>query len=67
MARPSRPRCVQAACFYAEQNGFFPGAGGNVGGCIPANDPNGTVLTVNYPPRPPPDNLVGTDGYVKSG
>src|SRR5438874_11525880 len=39
----------QAACFYARQNGFFPGATTD-DGCIPANDPNGTVLTVNYPP-----------------
>src|SRR5437016_19660 len=39
----------QAACFYARENGFFPSATTN-DGCIPANDPNGTVLTVNYPP-----------------
>ena len=58
---------IQAACFYAEQNGFFPGAGGNLAGCIPANDPNGTVLTVNYPPTAAAGNLVGTDGYVQVG
>lgn len=52
-AEPTKMR--QAACFYAEQNGFFPGAAGSVDGCIPANDPNGTILTVNYPPS----NAVG--------
>ena len=40
-----------AACFYARQNGFFPGASDNAG-CVPANDPQGTTLTVNYPPGP---------------
>jgi len=64
-AEPAKMR--QAACFYAEQNGFFPGAGGNLAGCIPANDPNGTVLTVDYPPTAAAGNLVGTDGYVQVG
>jgi Predicted membrane protein (DUF2134). len=47
-AEPTKMR--QAACFYAEQNGFFPGAGDDVDLCIPANDPDGTVLTVTFPP-----------------
>jgi hypothetical protein len=64
-AEPTKMR--QAACFYAEQNGFFPGAGGDVDGCVPANDPNGTVLTVNYPPSAGGGSFVGTDGYVEVG
>jgi hypothetical protein len=64
-AEPTRMR--QAACFYAEQNGFFPAAAGNVDGCIPANDPNATTLTVNYPPSAGGGSFVGTDGYVEVG
>jgi len=64
-AEPTKMR--QAACFYAEQNGFFPGAAGDVNGCIPANDPNGTVLTVNFPPSAGGGSFVGTDGYVEVG
>ena len=64
-AEPTKMR--QAACFYAEQNGFFPGAAGDVNGCIPANDPNGTALTVNFPPSAGGGSFVGTDGYVEVG
>ena len=64
-AEPVKMR--QAACFYAQQNGFFPAAGGDVTACIPANDPNGTVLTVNYPPSAGGGSFVGTDGYVEVG
>ena len=46
------------ACFYARQNGFFPDATTNdfnaSTGCVPANDPRGTRLTVNWPPVGPP-------------
>jgi putative Flp pilus-assembly TadE/G-like protein len=64
-AEPTKMR--EAACFYAEQNGFFPSAGGNIDGCVPANDPSGTVLTVNYPPSAGGGSFVGTDGYVEVG
>jgi len=47
---PEPTKMRQAACFYAELNGFFSGASGNIDACIPSNDVNGTVLTVNYPP-----------------
>lgn len=40
---------VEAACYYARQNGFFPSATQD-DGCIPANDPGKATLTVNYPP-----------------
>jgi len=43
------PAMVEAACFYARQSGFFSGATTN-DGCLPANDPNQAILTVNYPP-----------------
>jgi hypothetical protein len=64
-AEPVKMR--RAACFYAEQNGFFPGAGGDDTQCVPANDPNGTILTVNYPPSTAGGSFSGTDGYVEVG
>lgn len=36
-----------AACFYARQNGFFPDPNTT---CTTALDPQGTTLTVHYPP-----------------
>ncbi len=54
-----------AACFYARQNGFFPAATDDAG-CVPANDPNGTTLIVNYPPGPQaPPRFAGGSGYVE--
>jgi hypothetical protein len=53
-----------AACFYARQNGFFPGATAN-DGCIPTNDPNGTSLTVNYPPSRSAGRFAGSPGAVE--
>jgi hypothetical protein len=50
------------ACFYARQNGFFPSAASD-DGCIPANDPAGTTLTVNYPPVGGPFSAF--DGHVQ--
>jgi hypothetical protein len=43
---------VAAACFYAQQNGFFSNAPGypTNSGCVPANDPFATTMTVNWPP-----------------
>jgi len=54
----------QAACFYARQNGFFPGAADD-SGCVPANDPDGTTLTVNYPPSTDAGIYSGTPGFVE--
>jgi hypothetical protein len=62
---PEPTKMRQAACFYAQQNGFFPGAAGNVDGCSPANDPNGAILTVNYPPSANAGRFSGTPGYVE--
>ena len=57
------------ACFYARENGFFPNATqDNLGpsGCVKANDPNGTVLTVNYPPATSmAGQFQGHLGYVE--
>ena len=52
----------QEACFYARQNGFFPNAVDN-SGCIPANDPAGTTLSVYYPPINGP--FAAFDGHVQ--
>jgi hypothetical protein len=62
-AEPAKMR--EAACFYAEQNGFFAGAGANVDACTPANDANGTVLTVNYPPSAGAGEFAGDPGKVE--
>src|SRR4051812_20457879 len=62
---PEPARMRKAACFYAEKNGFFSGAGGDVNGSPPANDPDGTLLSVNYPPSSSAGSFVGTDGYVE--
>ena len=53
-----------AACFYARRNGFFPSATSD-GGCIPANDPHGTTLTVNYPPSVGAGTYAGRSGFVE--
>src|SRR3954453_23803635 len=62
---PEPAKMRRAACFYAEQNGLFPGAGGDDTACVPANDPYGTVLTVNYPPSVTGGSFSGTDGHVE--
>lgn len=62
-AEPAKMR--EAACLYAEQNGYFSGAAGNVDACTPANDPNGTVLTVNYPPSTGAGEFAGDPGKVE--
>jgi hypothetical protein len=54
----------RAACFYARQNGFFPAATSD-DGCVPANDPNGTTLTVNYPPSRNAGRFAGSLGAVE--
>jgi hypothetical protein len=60
-------KMVEAACFYARQNGYFPNATANSGsgGCLPANDPDGTTLTVNYPPSRSAGGYAGRYGYVE--
>jgi hypothetical protein len=58
---------VEAACFYARENGFFQDASANdlgANGCVAANDPNGAVLTVNWPPAGGPP-YGGDSGYVE--
>jgi Putative Flp pilus-assembly TadE/G-like len=52
------------ACLYARQNGFFQSASSNTG-CVPANDADGTTLTVNYPPGPAAGRFAGTPGFVE--
>jgi hypothetical protein len=56
----------EAACFYARENGFFDDATTydlSGSGCTPANDPNGSVLTVNWPPASGP--FINNSGYVQ--
>ncbi len=64
-ATPNVTRMRQVACFYARQNGLFPTAASD-DGCIPANDPDGTTLTVNYPPSANAGpRLMGRPGFVE--
>jgi hypothetical protein len=54
----------QAACHYARLNGFFSAAVDD-NGCSPANDPDGTILTVNYPPSANAGTFAGQLGKVE--
>ena len=58
---------VGAACFYAQQNGFFSNAPGypTNTGCVPANDPFATTLTVNWPPSAGAGTFAGSLGKVE--
>ena len=62
---PEPGKMRDAACFYAKQNGFFPGAVNLAVPCSPENDPNGTALDVWYPPRAGSGQYAGQDGYVE--
>lgn len=56
----------EAACFYARANGFFPNATAydlGTDGCVPANDPDDSELTVNWPPDG--GDYDGDDRYVQ--
>jgi hypothetical protein len=56
----------EAACFYVRGNGFFPSATTydlTSSGCVPANDPNASVLEVNWPPRN--GTYAGDTGFVE--
>jgi hypothetical protein len=54
-----------AACFVAHQNGLFGGPGSGALCDNPANDPDGTILEVNYPPSAAGGRFQGTPGYVE--
>ena len=73
-AGPNLQMMTEAACFYARLNGFFPSATSNAAdssgrpvspGCVPANDPNGTTLVVNYPPSASAGDFAGRSGFVE--
>ena len=59
------PSMVRAACFYAHVNGYFPGAASPWDDCVPSNDPDGTTLTVNYPPSRSAGRFAGSLGAVE--
>lgn len=54
----------RAACFYVRSNGFFPAATTD-DDCVPANDPDGTTLIVNYPPSVSAGTYSGREGFVE--
>ncbi len=63
-ATPDPVMMTRTACFYARQSGFFPAAIDDTG-CVPANDPAGSVLTVNYPPSAAAGQFAGRQGFVE--
>jgi Putative Flp pilus-assembly TadE/G-like len=54
----------EAACFYAQQNGFFSLAT-SLDQCDAAHDTAGATLVVNYPPSPSAGQYAGRSGYVE--
>jgi Putative Flp pilus-assembly TadE/G-like len=63
-ATPDLTGMTTAACSYARRNGLFPSATTDTQ-CTAANDPNGTTLTVNYPPSSSGGTFAGRDGFVE--
>ena len=63
-ATPDLTGMARAACSYARRNGLFPSAT-NDDQCIATNDPNGTTLTVNYPPDTSGGTFSGREGFVQ--
>jgi hypothetical protein len=55
----------QAACFYAVQNGFAARRSDTNGDCPGAGAPDGSVVTVNYPPSAAAVEFAGNPGYVE--
>jgi Flp pilus assembly protein TadG len=65
---PDQGKMLEAGCFYARQNGFFPSATTNnndATGCTTANDPNGTKLEVFYPPSASAGDYMGRPNHVQ--
>jgi hypothetical protein len=54
----------RVACAVARQNGLFRNATDD-SGCIVANDPEGSSLTVFYPPSANAGTYAGTPGFVE--
>ena len=54
-----------AACFYASQNGFVATRTDTNTSCVPGQTPDGSRLTVNYPPSPAAAEYAGKLGYVE--
>ena len=60
-----RPAMWTAACFYASQNGFTPERADNGASCVAGQPPDGSVLTVNYPPSRAAGPYAGSTGHVE--
>jgi hypothetical protein len=54
-----------AACFVAHQNGLFGGPSSGALCDNPANDPDGTILQVNFPPSAAGGTFQGRAGFVE--
>ena len=62
------PMAWSSACHYARLNGFFETAsddGGGGTGCVPANDSDGAVLEVLFPPDARAGQFQGHSGMVQ--
>jgi hypothetical protein len=54
----------RVACSIARQNGLFRAAGDD-NGCVPANDPENTTMTVFFPPSANAGTYAGRPGFVE--
>jgi uncharacterized membrane protein len=66
----SQQKCdmFKAACVYAKQNGFFQVATDSTNqtsGCVAANDPSQSTLSVFYPPSTNAGQFAGRPGFVE--
>lgn len=59
------PDMWTAACFYASQNGYIPTRSDNGASCVPGQTPDGSTLTVHYPPSRAAVGFAGKRGYVE--
>ena len=59
------PDMWTAACFYASQNGFIPTRSDNATSCVTGQTPDGSVLTVFYPPSKNAGGYAGNAGHVE--
>jgi hypothetical protein len=60
-----RPAMWTAACFYASENGFIARRADNGASCVAGKTPDGSTLTVNYPPSRQAGVYAGSTGHVE--
>ena len=61
----SVPKMWTAACFYASQNGFISTRSDNGSSCVSGQTPDGSTLSVFWPPSRAAGDYAGKPGYVE--